>query len=78
MAERAVKLTASSLKSVLQSVIAPDMNEIKSSIKVLETKHEATNTKIDSFRNEMRADIARVEQKIDANSAKLEQKISAV
>ena len=78
MAEKAAKLTVNSVKSALQSVIAPDLNEIKASIKVLETRHEATNTKIDSLRNELRSDIARVEQKVDSNAARLEQKISSL
>lgn len=72
MAERAVRLTTSSVKSALQSIIAPFMDEIKSSIKILETKHAATNTKIGSFRNEMQADVAPVEQKVTAHSERID------
>lgn len=46
MAERAAKVTLGTAQKALQSVIAPDLNEIKGALKVLDTKIDGTNSRI--------------------------------
>ena len=61
VATEAAKMTIGTAKKALQSVIAPDMNEIKTSLRVLDTKLDEMDK--------------RLNQKIDMSTARLEQKI---
>jgi len=74
VAEKAAKVTISTVKSALQSVIAPEMNEIKSSLKVLDTRvtemDRMLDGKIDSLRSELGAEIKAVDSKAESQTDK--------
>jgi len=65
MAEKLGKVTLSAAQKALQSVIAPDMNEIKTSIKVIDAKLDGTNTRIDEMDKRLTSEIRGLSEKVD-------------
>ncbi len=64
MAEKAIT-TLSAIKSAIQSVVSPDLGEIKGELKTI-------NTKIDSLKNELRAEIKVVDTKVEQLDKRLD------
>ena len=50
----------------LERFLTPQLNEIKGRIKALNIKIEALGEKVDSVKNELKADIKHLDEKIDA------------
>jgi hypothetical protein len=71
MAEKVIT-TLGTVKRAVQSVVSPDLAEMKGELKALDAKVEANNTKIDSFRSELRAEVRAVDTKVDQLGKKLD------
>lgn len=65
MAEKVAKVTLSTAQKALQSVIAPDINEIKGSIKVIDAKLDGTNTRIGELDKRLSGEIRALSEKVD-------------
>ena len=59
----------------LERFLTPQLNEIKGEIKVLNTKIEALDEKVDSIKNELKADIKHLDEKIDTKITALDEKV---
>jgi hypothetical protein len=55
--------------------LLPQIQEIKGEFKALNARFDASDAKADAFRNKFRAEIKRLDQKIDPNSTRLDEKI---
>lgn len=49
----------------LTRILLPEIAEIKGELKNINPRIEATNTRIDSLRNELKADIGRVDSRVE-------------
>ena len=65
VAEKAAKLTVTTVKKALQSVIDPDMNEIKTTLRVLDTRMSEMEKRMDSVKSELRSEIKAVDTKVE-------------
>lgn len=81
MASKVAKAAQGGIKAWL----LPEINDIKvqlaemrGDVKSLTTRVDATNERIDSLRNELNADILRVETKIDSSKAELKSLVERV
>ena len=54
-----------SIIKALERYLTPQLNEIKGELKAINTRFDATNSRIDSLRNELKSDIARLDEKMD-------------
>jgi len=63
------------IKELFQSFIAPQLEGIRGDIRALDAKIGAVDTKVESFRREMLAEIHRVEQVLSTDFVRLEQKL---
>jgi hypothetical protein len=63
MAEKVMTTLAS--EEAVQGIVSPDLAEMKGELKALNSKVEANNVKIDSFRSELKADIRSVDTKVE-------------
>jgi len=78
MAEKVAKITLSTAQKALQSVIAPDINEIKGSIKVLDTKLDGTNNRIEELDKRLSAGIGELDKRLSAEIRALSEKVDLV
>ena len=63
------------IKELLQSFLAPQLEGIRGDIRALDAKIGSVDTKVESFRRELLAEILRVEQTLSTNFVRLEQKV---
>lgn len=78
MAEKVAKITLSTAQKALQSVIAPDISEIKGSIKVLDTKLDGTNTRINDLDKRLSAKIEELDKRLSAEFRALSEKVDLI
>lgn len=64
------------LKQVLQDFIAPQLEALKGEISSLRIEIKRLDEKIDSVKNELKADIARVDEKLTAQVARIDEKLT--
>ena len=77
MSEESIKENA--IRKIIQELIVPDLAKIINKQDILEEKINSTNTridamdiKIDSFKNELKSDIARLDERIDSLNGKID------
>ena len=70
------------IRKVIQELIVPDLQKLIGKVDILEEKINSTNTRIDaldekieSTKNELKADIGRLNDKIDTKITALDEKI---
>ena len=63
------------IKELFQSFIAPQLEGIRGDIRALDAKIGAVDTKVESFRRELVAEIHRVEQTLSTDFVRLEDKL---
>ena len=78
MAEKVAKITLSTAQKAPQSVIAPDINEIKGSIKVIDTKLDGTDSRIDDFGKRLSTKIEDLDKRISGEIRALSEKVDSV
>ncbi|MDG7000698.1 MAG: hypothetical protein JRN15_16510 [Nitrososphaerota archaeon] len=59
-------------------ILMPELAEIKGELKNVHTRIDALDAKVDSVKNEMKSDIARVETKVEELDKRLSNKIDSV
>ena len=75
MAEKVAKITLNTAQKALQSVIAPDINEIKGSIRVLDTKLDGTNTKIEELDKRLSGKIEDLDKRLSGEVRSLSETV---
>ena len=59
-------------------ILMPELVKIKAELKNLNARIDSVNASIDSFRNEMKADISRIELKLDEMEEHLSGKLDSL
>ncbi|MGA2665213.1 MAG: hypothetical protein ABSF83_09740 [Nitrososphaerales archaeon] len=76
MAEKVAKITLSTAQKALQSVIAPDLNEIKGSIKVLDAKLDGTNSRIGELDKRLSTGIGEMDRRLTSGMGEMDRRLS--
>ncbi len=63
------------IKELFQTFIAPQLEGIRGDIRALDAKIGAVDTKVESFRRELLAEIHRVEQVLSTDFVRMEQTV---
>jgi chromosome segregation ATPase len=71
-------MPADKLLAGIERLISPKLNEIIGELKAINGRIDSTNERIDSLRNETKADMARLEEKIDGLETKMDTKIDSL
>ena len=66
------------IKQAIQELIVPDLRDIKSEVKVLQTEIKRLDEKIDAQGAKLDDKISSLRNEIDAHNAKLDDKISSL
>lgn len=59
------QMAAENIKKIIQELVVPELQEIKSDIKELKVEVRRLDEKMDSLRNEMHSEIRRVDEKLE-------------
>jgi len=78
MAEKAARITLSTAQEALRSVIAPDIDEIKGSIKVLDAKLDGTNDRIEELDKRLSSGIGELDKRLTAEIRALSEKVDLI
>ncbi len=74
-------LKENALRKVIQELIIPDLNKIRTDVSMLNILNEKINgldNKVESFRNEFKSEISRLDGKIDSSDDKIEIRLSSL
>jgi chromosome segregation ATPase len=66
------------VRKVIQELVVPDLQKLIGKIDILEERISSTNTRIDALKNELKSDIARLDEKINSLDDKMDTKITAL
>ena len=78
MAEKVAKITLSTAQKALQSVIAPDISEIKGSIKVLDSKLDGTNSRIEELDKRLTVQMGEMDKRLTTEIRALSEKVDLI
>ncbi len=59
-------LKENALRKVIQELIVPDLNKIRTDVSMLNEKLNGLDSKVESFRNEFKADIKSLDSKVES------------
>jgi polyhydroxyalkanoate synthesis regulator phasin len=76
MAEKVAKITLSTAQKALQSVIAPDISEIKGSIKVLDTKLDGTNSRIEELDKRLTVQMGEMDKRLTTQMGEMDKRLT--
>jgi hypothetical protein len=69
---------AEKVVSAINRALLPQLQELKGELKAINARLDAADTKTDGFRSEFRAEINRLDDKIDTNFKRLDDKIDSM
>ncbi|MHB8282966.1 MAG: hypothetical protein ACYDDE_09260 [bacterium] len=71
-------LKENALRKVIQELIIPDLNKIRTDVSMLNEKMNSLDSKVESFRNEFKSELSRLDEKIDSLDDKVEIRLSSL
>jgi hypothetical protein len=69
---------AEKVVSAINRALLPQIQEMKGEFKALNARFDATDSKIDSFRNEFRSEIKRLDEKMDLGFKRMDEKMTSL
>ncbi|MCL4428403.1 MAG: hypothetical protein M1276_05385 [Deltaproteobacteria bacterium] len=71
-------LKENALRKVIQELIVPDLNKIRTDVSLLNEKLNGLDSKVESFRNEFKSELSRLDGRIDSLDDKIEIRLNSL
>jgi len=69
---------AEKVVSGIQRILLPQLQEIKGELKAMNAGLDSVEAKVDSFRNEFMSEIRRLDERMDVNFKRLDEKVDGL